>query len=172
MTKKVSKDEYYLQIAKAVALKSVCLIERVGYGAIIVVDDTIVSTGYAGPARGVSHCNEVGGCIRNLLKHPHYTSYDKCPSVHAEENAVINAARHGSRVFGGTMYLFGQYPDGRISPGIPCSRCKRVIINSGIKKIVTMDEKGNIIEYNVGDWVEEDSKAYIDSLKKIKKSEE
>jgi dCMP deaminase len=167
--RRISKDEYYLQIAKAVAERSICLQMRRGFGAIIVTNDTIVSTGYAGPARGVGNCNEVGECIRNALKQKPYESYDNCPSVHAEENAVINAARHGSKVFGGVMYLFGMHSDGRISHGLPCARCRRVLINAGIKEIVTMNEKDQIIKYNVDDWIEEDSKAYIDNLKKIRK---
>jgi len=167
--KRISKDEYYLQIAKAVAQRSICLHMRRGYGAIIVINDTIVSTGYAGPARGVANCNEVGECIRNLMNQPKYASYDLCPSVHAEENAIVNAARHGSRVFGGIMYLFGLNKDGKISPGLPCSRCRRVLINSGIKEVVTMDENEKIIKYDVNDWIGEDSKTYIDNLKKVKK---
>ncbi len=166
---RISKDEYYLQIAKAVAQRSICLQMRRGFGAIIVTNDTIVSTGYAGPARGVGNCNEVGECIRNALKQKPYESYDYCPSVHAEENVVINAARHGSKVFGGVMYLFGTYSNGKISPGLPCSRCRRVLINAGIKEVVTMNEKGQIIKYSVDDWIGKDSKAYIDNLKKIRK---
>jgi len=169
MKKRISKDEYYLQIAKSVAQRSICLEMRRGYGAIIVINDTIVSTGYAGPARGVANCNEVGECIRNSLKQPKYGSYDQCPSVHAEENAIINAARHGSKVFSGTMYLFGMNSNGKISPGLPCPRCRRVLINAGIKEVITMDEKNNIIRYTVNDWIEEDSKTYINNIEKIKK---
>ncbi len=169
MKKRISKDEYYLQIAKSVAQRSICLEMRRGYGAIIVINDTIVSTGYAGPARGVANCNEVGECIRNSLKQPKYGSYDQCPSVHAEENVIINAARHGSKVFDGTMYLFGINSDGKISPGLPCPRCRRVLINAGIKEVVTMNEENNIIRYTVNDWIEEDSKTYINNIEKIKK---
>jgi len=169
MKNRISKDEYYLEIAKAVAKRSICLHMRRGYGAIIVTNDTIVSTGYAGPARHVANCNEVGECIRNTMNQPKYGSYDSCPSVHAEENAIINAARHGSKVFGGIMYLFGLNKDGKISPGLPCSRCRRVLINSGIKEVVTMDENGKIIRYPVDEWIDEDSKTYIDNLKKVKK---
>ena len=166
---RITKDEYYLQIAKAVAMRSICLQMRRGFGAIIVTNDTIVSTGYAGPARDVANCNEVGGCIRNMMGQKPYESYDKCPSVHAEENAIINAARHGSKVFGGTMYLFGIYPNGRISLGIPCSRCKRVIINAGITHVVTMNEKNDVVKYDVKNWVKDDSNAYTESLNRLRK---
>ncbi len=168
---RISKDEYYLQIAKAVAKRSVCLQLRWGFGAIIVVNDTIVSTGYAGPARGVINCNEAGGCVRNLLKQSHGESYDLCPSVHAEENAVINAARHGSKVFGGIMYAIGVDKEGKILPCVSCSRCKRVLINAGIKEVVTMDENGKIIKYDVDDWKEEDSNLYMKTLKKLMRKE-
>ena len=168
--KRISKDEYYIQIAKAVAQRSICLQLRWGFGAIIVVNDTIVSTGYAGPARGVINCDEAGGCIRNLLKLSHGEQYESCPSVHAEENAVINAARHGSKVFGGRMYVVGVDKNGNVLPMYTCSRCKRVLINAGIKEVITMNEEKKIIRYNVKDWIEEDSKTYINNLKKIKET--
>jgi len=129
---------------------------------------TIVSTGYAGPARGVVNCNEAGGCTRNILKLNHNASYENCPSVHAEENAVVNAARHGSRVLNGIMFVLGVDNNGKVRPCSPCPRCKRIIINSGIKEVVTMEENGNVMRQNVIDWAEEDSKAYTESLKKIK----
>ena len=166
---RISKDEYYLQIAKAVAKRSICIECRRGFGAIIVINDTIVSTGYAGPARGVVNCNEVGECVRNILKLNHNDFDEYCPSVHAEENVIINAARDGSRVLDGVMFALGVDNNGNVEPCSPCPRCKRVLINAGIKEVVTMDEKGKIIKYDIKDWVEEDSKAYKDNLEKIKK---
>jgi dCMP deaminase len=165
---RISKDEYYLQIAKSVAKRSICIESRWGFGAIIVTNDTIVSTGYGGPARGVVNCNEVGGCSRNILKLNHNEPYEYCPSVHAEENAVVNAARHGSMVLNGTMFALGVDNNGNVKPCMPCPRCKRIIINAGIKNVLTMNEKGNVIKYNVQDWVEEDSKAYTESLKRLR----
>ncbi len=165
---RISKDEYYLQIAKSVAKRSICIENRWGFGAIIVTSDTIVSTGYAGPARGVANCNEIGGCARNILKLNHNDTYEYCPSVHAEENAVINAARHGSKVLNGVMFTLGVDKNDNVRPCLPCPRCKRLLINAGIKEVVTMGENGNITKYNVVNWAEEDSKAYIDSLKKLK----
>lgn len=167
MINRISKDEYYLQLAKAVAKRSICIENRWGFGAIIVTNDTIVSTGYAGPARGVVNCNDIG-CSRNILKLEHNEFDEHCPSVHAEENAVINAARHGSRVLDGTMFALGTDNNSKIKPCLPCPRCRRILINAGIKEVVTMNEKGKVIKYDVKDWVEEDSKVYIESLKKIK----
>jgi dCMP deaminase len=169
MAKRISKDEYYLQISKAVAKRSICIENRWGFGAIIVTNDTIVSTGYAGPARGVANCNDVGGCSRNILKLNHNETYENCPSVHAEENVIVNAARHGSKLFDGIMYAIGVDNNDNIRPCLPCPRCKRIIINAGIKEVVTAEEKDRIIKYDAKDWIEEDSKAYIDNLKKIRK---
>lgn len=160
-----SKDKYYLNIAKAVGQRSTCL--RRKFGAVIVVDDAIVSTGYNGTARGVVNCNEVG-CAKDLANAPQYGAYEYCPAVHAEENAVINAARNGVKVMGGTLYVVAKTPDGRSVPSHPCDRCKRVIINAGIKKVVTEDDKGNIIVYNVEDWVKEDTEKYIELIEKLK----
>jgi dCMP deaminase len=166
---RLSKEEYYLGIAKAVALRSPCL--RRKYGAIIVKNDAIVSTGYNGPARGSTNCEEVG-CIKEILNLPHYSGYDYCPAVHAEENAVINAARTGNSVIDGTLYLYGiDIKTNKPVAGMPCPRCKRVLINAGIKEIVTIDESGNITKYDVKSWVEEDKNRYLDVVEKVKKNQ-
>jgi dCMP deaminase len=166
---RISKEEYYLGIAKAVALRSPCL--RRKYGAIIVKNDAIVSTGYNGPARGSTNCEEVG-CIKEILNLPHYSGYDYCPAVHAEENAVINAARNGNSVIDGTLYLYGiDVKTNKPVAGMPCPRCKRVLINAGIKEVVTIDESGNITKYDVKSWVEEDKNRYLDVVEKVKKKE-
>jgi dCMP deaminase len=166
---RLSKEEYYLGIAKAVALRSPCL--RRKYGAIIVKNDAIVSTGYNGPARGSTNCEEVG-CIKEILNLPHYSGYDYCPAVHAEENAVINAARTGNSVIDGTLYLYGiDIKTNKPVAGMPCPRCKRVLINAGIKEVVTIDESGNITKYDVKSWVEEDKNRYLDVVEKVKKNQ-
>jgi deoxycytidylate deaminase len=86
-------------------------------------------------------------------------------------NCIINAARNGASILGGKMYVYGQnFKDKSIAEARPCQRCKRAIINAGIKEVVTMDEKGKIIKYDVKDWIEEDSKTYINNLKKIKET--
>ncbi len=162
-----SKDEYYLQIARAVALRSPCL--RRKYGAIVVKDDVIVSTGYNGPARGSTNCFEIG-CIKEALNLPHGSAYDYCPALHAEENAVLNAARSGSNVLGGILYLFGiDAKTKKPVPGMPCQRCKRTLINAGIKQVVTIDEKGRIVKYDVKKWIEEDRENYKQTFLKLTK---
>ncbi|KAA0006387.1 MAG: dCMP deaminase family protein [Thermoplasmata archaeon] len=161
--KRISKDLYYLNIAKAVAKRSPCIRRR--FGAIIVKDDTIVSTGYNGPARGSVNCDEVG-CLKDVMNLPPYTGYDYCPAVHAEENALLNAARHGSSVIGGTLYLYGESPDGSITEeGKPCDRCKRALINSGIKEVVTIKPNNEVVRYSVSDWVREDRENYLRKLR-------
>jgi len=166
---RISKEEYYLGIAKAVALRSPCL--RRKYGAIIVKNDAIVSTGYNGPARGSTNCEEVG-CIKEILNLPHYSGYDYCPAVHAEENAVINAARNGNSVIDGTLYLYGiDVKTNKPVAGMPCPRCKRVLINAGIKEVVTIDESGNITKYDVQNWTKEDKDNYLKIVEMAKKNQ-
>ncbi|MDI6825665.1 MAG: dCMP deaminase family protein [Candidatus Aenigmarchaeota archaeon] len=167
INQRISKDEYYLQIARTVAQRSPCI--RRQFGAIIVKDDVIVSTGYNGPARGVINCTEIG-CLKDEMNLPHYSGYEHCPAVHSEENCILNAARHGANVLNGTMFICGQnFKDKSITESKPCERCKRAIINAGIREVLTMDKNGKITRYEVKDWVEEDSKTYIDKLREIKK---
>jgi dCMP deaminase len=120
---RISKESYYLNIAREVAERSPCLKMKVG--AVIVKDDCIISTGYNGPTRGEEHCD-----ICNRLDLPHRTNYENCPAVHAEENAVINAARYGSSIKGGTLYLYTG------EDLYPCDRCQRVLNNAGIEEII------------------------------------
>jgi len=162
-----SKDEYYLNIAKAVSARSTCL--RRKFGAVIVKDDVIVSTGYNGPARGVVNCQEVG-CLKNELNIPSYTGYDYCIAVHAEENAIINAARHGAEVKDSTLYLYGEtVPDGKITEANPCKRCRRAIINSGIIRVVIRKSASEIKDFNVSEWVDEDTEFYLEEFKKARR---
>ena len=113
-----SKIRYYLNIAKAVSKRSTCLLRR--YGAVIVKDDAIVSTGYNGSARGVVNCVDVGHCLKQMMGAKKGGGYEYCPAVHAEENAIINAARHGSAVYGGTMYVYGEeVKDGKPTASVP-----------------------------------------------------
>jgi dCMP deaminase len=163
------KDEYYLEIAKAIALKSPCTRRR--FGAIIVVNDTIVSTGYNGPARGVINCEEIG-CLKDLAGAEHYKSYEFCTAVHAEENAIINAARSGSRVMGGNLYVVATYPDGKMGESRPCDRCSRAIINAGITKVITVDENGDLLVYNPHDWIKKDTEWYKSEVERMKKEKE
>ncbi|MBC7073967.1 dCMP deaminase family protein [Candidatus Parcubacteria bacterium] len=164
--KRPPKDLYYLEIAKAVSKRSPCL--RRKYGSIIVKNDVIVSTGYNGPARGVVNCFEVG-CIKDILNLPHGKSYEDCPAVHSEENAIINAARHGAEVFGGILYIAGEDEKGNLVEAMPCDRCKRAIINAGIEKVIILTSKSIPKEILVKDWIKEDSEKYLEKLKKTKK---
>jgi len=177
LNERPSKDEYYLGIAQSVSKRSTCLRKR--FGAIIVKDDAIVSTGYTGSARGVVNCMEVG-CLRDEVGAKEYTSYDEnCISVHAEENAIINAARHGASVLGGILYIYGEfvgkkYGDyqgvGNLTEAKSCDRCKRAIINSGIKTVVIRKADGSIEKIDTATWVDEDSAKYIRKLQEARKS--
>jgi len=164
MRSRPSKKEYYLEIAKQVSLRSPCL--RRKYGAIVIKDDTILTTGYNGPVRKGINCFEVG-CLKNKLNLPHGSAYEDCPAVHAEENAIINAARNGVSVLGGILYITGLDDQNNLIEATPCDRCKRVIINAGIKKVIIRKSDGKTKDIEVSNWIKEDSQKY---LKKMKKS--
>ncbi|MBP5461579.1 MAG: dCMP deaminase family protein [Lachnospiraceae bacterium] len=132
-----SKDSYYLNIAKEVARRSTCL--RRQYGAVIVKDDVIVSTGYNGSARGEENCCDKGECWRESHDIPHGEQYEKCRAVHAEMNAVIHANRSDTQ--GATLYLAGIENGRFIRSPRPCEICSRVIKNAGIERIVTYVER-------------------------------
>jgi dCMP deaminase len=162
-----SKDEYYMNIAMAVAQRSTCLLRQ--YGAIIVRNDVIVSTGYNGAARKVKDCLEIGFCLKENVGAPKGRGYEFCPGVHSEENAIINAARQGSSVIDGTLYIAGRsVKDGSIVKAAPCERCKRAIINAGIKFVVFRGENGTLEKIDVSDWIKEDEKNFGDKIEKFK----
>jgi dCMP deaminase len=152
--RKLSKDEYYLNIAKEVSRKSACL--RRIIGAIIIRDDQIISTGYAGAPRKTKDSLEHGFCLRDKLKIPHGQRYELCRSVHAEQNAIINAARAGVSLLGGDMYLYGSIPEkeGPIN-AFPCFICKKMVINAGLKRVICSTEEGKIAIFHVENWVKE-----------------
>lgn len=134
---RISKDQYYLGIARAVAMRSTCL--RRQYGAVIVKNDEIVATGYNGAARGVKDCTQRGTCWRIANDVPHGEQYEKCLAVHAEQNAIISAAR--AEMIGATMYIAGFETWGlgsrtEIMDPRPCLICSRMILNAGIAKII------------------------------------
>ena len=150
-----NKINYYLDIAEAVSGRGTCL--RRNYGAIIVKNDEIISTGYVGAPRGRKNCCDMGRCVRTELNIPRGERYEVCRSVHAEANAIISASR--DKMIGGTMYLVGkEVSDGSyIKNSNSCSMCKRMIINAGIKTVVI---RGTATEYRVIDveseWVDND----------------
>jgi len=151
-----TKDNYYWNIAKEVAQRTTCM--SVKGGSVILRDDQIVATGYIGAPRGTKDCYERGNCLRRELNVPSGTRYELCRSVHSEQNALINAARSGVSVLGGTLYLYfvKKTNEGeKFVKAYPCLMCKKLMINAGIKKFVGNDETGNIVSYDVEDWVKD-----------------
>ena len=149
------KINYYLDIAEVVAERGTCL--RRNYGAIIVKDDEIVSTGYAGAPRGRKNCTDIGYCRRQKLDVPHGERYEICRSVHAETNAIISASR--SLMLGATLYLVGldantgEYFENPNS----CSMCQRQIINAGITTVIIRLDKNDFRVVDVRDeWISHD----------------
>ena len=126
---RISKHDYYLGIAEAVSKRSTCI--RRQYGAVIVKNDRIISTGYNGSARGLPNCCDVGECWREAHDIPHGEQYEKCVAVHAEDNAISQAGRE---TIGATLYLVGM-EHGKQIDAKPCLMCERKIINAGIKEI-------------------------------------
>ncbi|MEM2874328.1 MAG: dCMP deaminase family protein [Candidatus Nanoarchaeia archaeon] len=148
-----SEDEYYLNIAREVASRATCI--RRHFGALIVQNKQIISTGYAGAPRDTPNCCDLGKCYRQERKIPSGTHYELCRSVHAEMNAVIHAGRE--RTIGAKMYIYGidLENNNKIIEGRPCLLCKRIIINAGITEVITQTETGEIKHYKVSDWIEE-----------------
>ena len=151
---RVSKHNYYLDIAQTVAERSTCL--RKMYGAIIVKDDVIVSTGYNGAPRGRKNCSDINYCMRDKLNIPRGERYEMCRSVHSEANAIINASRE--QMLGSTLYMVCTDPaDGSLIAGTNnCMMCKRMIINAGIERVIIRDTPTEYRIINVQDWLEND----------------
>ncbi len=156
MTVRPGKDQYYLDIARVVATRSTCL--KVLIGAIIVKEDQIIATGYVGAPRKTKSSLEHGFCLRKKLNIPSGQQYELCRSVHAEQNAIINAARAGVSLLGGNMYIYGQTKDtGEVINAFPCFICKKMIINAGLNRIITSvkdNDKGYMI-FTVDEWIKE-----------------
>lgn len=148
------KCNYYLDIAQTVAERGTCL--RRNYGAIIVKNDEIISTGYVGAPRGRKNCSDLGVCIRQQLQIPRGERYEMCRSVHAEANAIISASRN--ELIGSTLYLVGlEMSTGEIVKGsCCCSMCKRMVINAGIKDVVIRDTKDDFRTIDVQEWIDND----------------
>ncbi|MCX6764223.1 MAG: dCMP deaminase family protein [Candidatus Nealsonbacteria bacterium] len=147
------KEKYYLNIAREVAQRSTCL--RVKIGAVIVRDDQIIATGYAGAPRKTLDCYERGFCLRNQLNIPHGQRYELCRSCHAEQNAIINSARAGVSLLGGDMYQYAQDKEGKVIDGLPCFICKKMIINAGLNRMICSNKEGDYKIFNIKDWVKD-----------------
>lgn len=156
---RVDKENYYLDIAETVSERGTCL--RNNFGAIIVRDDEIISTGYSGAPRGRSNCIDLKYCVRNEMNVPSEERYELCRSVHAEANAIISARR--SDMIDATMYLVGRdYETGElINDAQACSMCRRLIINAGIRRVIIRNTKDQYTVVNVRDWVFEDDSMHF-----------
>ena len=152
---RTSKENYYLDIAETVIERSTCL--RRQYGAIIVKNDEIISTGYNGAPRGRKNCSDLGYCTREAMQVPRGERYELCRRVHAEANAIISAARRD--MAGGTLYLVGRdAPSGEVlSDATSCSMCRRLIINAGLKKVVIRNTADRFSVVDVEEWVREEN---------------
>lgn len=149
------KINYYLDIAQTVLERGTCI--RRNFGAIIVKNDEIISTGYVGAPRGRKNCCDMGYCTREKLGIPRGERYELCRSVHAEANAIISASR--ADMLGSTLYLVGRDYNTKelVKNANPCAMCKRMIINAGISTVVVRDTAEDFRVINVYDeWVMED----------------
>ncbi len=151
---RISKENYYLDIAQTVAERSTCM--RKKYGAIIVKNDVIISTGYNGSPRGRKNCNELQFCMREKLQIPSGERYELCRSVHAEANAIIAAPR--DQMLGATLYMSCVDPSNHslVMGTNSCMMCKRQVINAGIAYVVVRDDKENFRVIDVNEWIEND----------------
>ena len=155
---RVSKINYYLDIAEAVSERGTCL--RRNYGAIIVNNDEIISTGYVGAPRGRKNCSDLGKCMRMELNIPRGERYEVCRSVHAEANAIISASRRD--MIGATLYLVGRDAQTKelLTNATSCSMCRRQIINAGIAKVIIRTAKDKFTIVDVDEWIKNDDSMF------------
>ncbi len=148
------KNNYYLDIAQTVSERGTCI--RNNYGSIIVKNDEIISTGYTGSPRGRKNCNDLGVCKRKIYKTKSGAGFELCRSVHSEQNAIISACRKD--MIGATLYLVGvNARNGQlIDDNEPCTLCKRMIINSGIKNVVMRKTKDEYLNVEIQEWIDND----------------
>ena len=125
--KRPTWDEYFMEMAELTAKRATCSRRQVG--AVITRDNRAVATGYNGAPRGLAHCEEKGGCLRQKLGIPSGQRHELCRALHAEQNAIISAASMGNAIEGGTIYITHQ----------PCVICAKMIVNAGIKRIVVRE---------------------------------
>lgn len=148
------KVNYYLDLAEVVSKRGTCL--RRHYGAVIVKNDEVISTGYVGAPRGRKNCTDIGMCIRQKMGVPRGERYELCRSVHAEANAIISASR--DKMIGSSLYLVGVEAESGeyVKNSNSCSMCKRMIINAGIEKVYIRDTKDEYRIVHVSDWIAQD----------------
>lgn len=148
------KVNYYLDLAEVVSQRGTCL--RRNFGAVIVKNDEVISTGYVGAPRGRKNCSDLGECIRQRLNVPRGERYELCRSVHAEANAIISASR--DKMIGSTLYLAGiEVSSGEyVKNACCCSMCKRMVINAGIDVVYVRDDKQQFRKISVKEWIDED----------------
>ena len=151
---RTDKINYYLDIAQTVLVRGTGL--RRNVGAIIVKNDVIISTGYAGAPRGRANCTDLGYCRRAQLGIPSGQRYELCRSVHAEANCIIAASRE--EMLGSTLYLaMVDAQTGEIVPSAsPCSMCRRLIINAGIEEVIVRTSKTEYKRFSVAEWIDND----------------
>lgn len=152
------KVNYYLDVADSILNRGTCL--RRNYGAVIVNNDEIISTGYNGAPRGTANCCDTGKCYRKEHNVPHGTQYEACKSVHGEMNAILSASRKD--MIGGDLYLVGfdEETGDYVKDANCCTLCKRMIINAGIKRVYIRTESPAYKEIDVQDWIDNDK--YMD----------
>ncbi len=131
-----SWEQYFMDIARLVASRSTCLRRQVG--AVIVKDKNVLATGYNGTPSGITHCSETG-CLREQLKIPSGERHELCRGLHAEQNVIVQAAKHGINIEGSTLYCTNS----------PCIICSKMIINAGIKEIVYLDGYPDILSKDI-----------------------
>ncbi len=148
------KINYYLDMAEVALERSTCL--RRKWGAVIVKNDEIISTGYNGAPRGRKNCNELNYCVREKYKVPRGERYELCRSVHAEANAIISSSR--ADLIGSTLYMVGKEAssDKYVVDANSCSMCKRLLINAGIKDIYIRDNKDEYHKFDIINFINED----------------
>ena len=151
---RISKENYYLDIAETVLERATCL--RRVYGAIIVKNDEIISTGYNGAPRGRKNCVDMGFCTREAMQVPRGQRYELCRSAHAEANAIISASRRD--MVGSTLYLVGRDAQSGelLGDATSCAMCRRQVINAGISRVIIRQTKTDYQVVDVSDWVHQE----------------
>ena len=151
---RVDKTNYYLDIAETILERGTCI--RNNYGSVIVKNDEIISTGYTGAPRGRKNCLDLGYCTRKAQTELSGAGFELCRSVHSEMNAIISADR--KNMIGSTLYLVGiNKRNGEyVKDNYPCTLCKRMIINSGLKDVYIRDSKDKYRHVEVSSYIEDD----------------